>query len=77
MIFTEVSFATWCRIIGLIHLLLGVVMLLGRGKAADAFNLSGFSVGLGIHAKKFDLAFSRNGYHLSQAANYINISFRL
>ncbi len=37
MIFTEVSFATWCRIIGLIHLLLGVAMLVGRGKAADAF----------------------------------------
>ena len=46
-------------------------------KAADAFNLSGFSIGIGIHAKKFDLAFSRNGYHLSQAANYISLSFRL
>ena len=45
--------------------------------AADAFNLSGFSVGFGIRAKKFDFAFARNGYHLSQAANYINISFRL
>ena len=45
--------------------------------AADAFNLSGFSVGFGIHGKKFDFAFSRNGYHLSQAANYINLSFRL
>ena len=36
MIFTDVSFATWCRIIGLIHLLLGVAMLVGRGKAAAA-----------------------------------------
>ena len=45
--------------------------------AADVLNLSGFSVGFGIHAKKFDFTFSRNGYHLSQAANYINISFRL
>ncbi len=45
--------------------------------AADAFNLSGFSVGFGIRAKKFDFSFARNGYHLSQAVNYINISFRL
>ncbi len=36
MIFTDVSFATWCRIIGLIHLLLGVAMLVGREKVADA-----------------------------------------
>jgi hypothetical protein len=45
--------------------------------AADAFNLSGFSIGFGIRAKKFEFAFSRNGYHLAQAANYINVSFRL
>ena len=44
---------------------------------ADAFNLSGFSIGFGIRAKKFDFIFARNGYHLSQAANYINLSFRL
>ena len=45
--------------------------------AADVLNLSGFSVGFGIHAKKFDFIFARNGYHLAQAANYINLSFRL
>lgn len=45
--------------------------------AADILNLSGFSVGFGVRGKKFDFAFSRNGYHLSQAANYINISFKL
>ena len=45
--------------------------------AADAFNLSGFSVGFGIRAKKFEFAFSRNGYHLAQAANYINLSLNL
>lgn len=45
--------------------------------AADAFNLSGFSIGFGIRAKKFEFVFSRNGYHLAQAANYINLSFRL
>ena len=45
--------------------------------AADLLNLSGFSVGFGIRAKKFDFVFARNGYHLSQAANYINLSFRL
>ena len=37
MIFTDVSFTTWCWIIGLIHLLLGVAMLVGRGRTADAF----------------------------------------
>ena len=45
--------------------------------AADVFNLSGFSVGFGIHAKKFDFAFSRNGYHLTQAANYIGLTMKL
>ena len=46
-------------------------------KAADAFNLSGFSIGVGIHAKKFDFAFSHNGYHMAQAANHISLSFKL
>lgn len=46
-------------------------------KAVDAFNLSGFSIGIGIHAKKFDFAFSRNNYHLSQAANYIGLYLKL
>ena len=45
--------------------------------AADVLNLSGFSFGFGIRAKKFDFAFAHNGYHLSQAANYINLSFKL
>ncbi len=45
--------------------------------AADVLNLSGFSIGFGIRAKKFDFLFARNGYHLSQATNHINLSFRL
>ncbi len=45
--------------------------------AAEAFNLSGFSFGFGIRAKRFDLAFAHNGYHLSQAANYIQIELKI
>ena len=36
MIFTEVSFSTWCLLIGVFHVLLGLAMLLGRGAAAAA-----------------------------------------
>lgn len=44
---------------------------------ADVFNVSGFSFGLGVNAKRFRFSYSRNNYHLSQAANYINLSFAL
>ena len=36
MIFTEVSFTTWCILIGCFHLVLGIAMLAGRGWAAAA-----------------------------------------
>ena len=36
MIFTQVSFSTWCLLIGAFHLILGAAMLLGRGMAAAA-----------------------------------------
>ncbi len=37
MIFTEVSFKTWCLLIGTFHVLVGFVFLAFRDKAADAF----------------------------------------
>ncbi len=42
-------------------------------KAADRFNTSGFSFGIGFEAKKFRLGYARNNYHLSQAPNYISL----
>ena len=42
----------------------------------DAFNLSGFSFGAGVHTKRFDIGYSRRDYHLSQALNYITLSYR-
>lgn len=46
-------------------------------KAADVFNLSGFSFGIGIRVKGFEFCYSRNNYHLSQAPNFISISTNL
>lgn len=45
--------------------------------AADLLNLSGFSFGFGIHTKKYEFCFSRNNYHLSQAPNFISLSFKI
>jgi hypothetical protein len=36
MIFTEVSFKTWCLLIGAFHVLFGLAMLLGRSRASAA-----------------------------------------
>ncbi len=43
-------------------------------KAADRFNTSGFSFGLGFTVKGFRIAYSRNNYHFAQAPNYISIT---
>lgn len=43
-------------------------------KAADVFNLSGFSIGLGLEVKGFKFCYSRNNYHLTQAPNFISIT---
>lgn len=43
-------------------------------KAADVFNLSGFSFGLGLEVKGFKFCYSRNNYHLVQAPNFISIT---
>lgn len=42
----------------------------------DAFNLSGFSFGIGLHTRKFDFGYSRRDYHLAQALNYLTLSYR-
>lgn len=43
-------------------------------KAADVFNLSGFSFGFGLEVKGFRFCYSRNNYHLTQAPNFISIT---
>lgn len=45
-------------------------------KGADAFNLSGFSFGFGIRTKRFDFAFARRNFHLSQAPNFFTFAYR-
>ena len=43
--------------------------------AADAFNMSAFSFGVGLRTKKFEFSYSRRDYHLSQALNYLTLSY--
>lgn len=43
-------------------------------KAADRFNTSGFSFGIGLTVKGFEFCYSRNNYHLSQAPNFISVT---
>ena len=43
-------------------------------RAADTFNMSGFSYGVGVKVKGFELSYARNNYHLMQAPNFISIS---
>jgi hypothetical protein len=44
-------------------------------KGADAFNLSGFSFGVGLHVKNFEFSYARRNYHFSQAPNYFTLSY--
>ena len=46
-------------------------------EAADRFNTSGFSFGFGIKTEKFQFAYSRNNYHITQAPNYISLIFNI
>lgn len=46
-------------------------------KAAETFNLSGFSFGFGVNIKGFKLAYARNNYHLVQAPNFISVTTSL
>ena len=45
-------------------------------RGVDAFNLSGFSFGVGLHTKRFEFSYAHRDYHLSQAPNYITLSYR-
>lgn len=45
--------------------------------AADRFNTSGFSFGLGVAIKDYRISYSRNNYHLSQAPSYLEINTTL
>ena len=71
------------------HTLFGVELNLGRAfyarlgynwrqraemRGVDAFNLSGFSFGIGIHTRRFEFGYARRNYHLVQASNYITLS---
>lgn len=46
-------------------------------RAADALNMSGFSFGVGVRVKGFELCYARNNYHLAQAPNFISITTHL
>ena len=73
------------------HTLVGVELNLGKSlfarlgynyrqaaemSAIDAFNLSGFSFGLGLRTKKFEFSYAHRGYHLGQAPDFFTISYR-
>ena len=73
------------------HTLFGVELNLGKSfygrlgysyrqsaemHGVDAFNLSGFSVGMGIKTRRFEFGYSRRNYHLSQALNYLTLSYQ-
>lgn len=45
-------------------------------RAADAFNMSGFSFGVGLHIKNFEFSYARRNYHLGQAPNYFTLSYK-
>ena len=49
-----------------------------REMAAESrtvINFSGFSFGVGFKARRFDLSYARNNYHLGQAPNYLSLNF--
>lgn len=43
---------------------------------ADAFNMSGFSFGIGLRGKRYEFSYARSNYHLSQAPNYFTLSYK-
>lgn len=45
-------------------------------RGIEGLNLSGFSFGIGIHTKRFDFAYARRNYHLSQAPDFFTLSYR-
>lgn len=45
-------------------------------RGIEGLNMSGFSFGIGIHTKRFDFAYARRNYHLSQAPDFFTLSYR-
>jgi len=45
-------------------------------RGVDAFNFSGFSFGIGFRRGRFEFSYARRNYHLSQAPNYLTLSYR-
>ena len=73
------------------HTLIGVELNLGRSLfarvgysyrqgremiGADIFNLSAFSFGIGLRTKRFEFGYARRNYHLSQAPNYLTLTYK-
>lgn len=44
-------------------------------RGVDAFNLSGFAFGVGLRTKRFEFSYAHRDYHLSQAPNYLTLSY--
>ena len=45
-----------------------------QSEGLTSLNMSGFSFGFGFKVKGFDIAYSRNNYHMGQAPNFISIT---
>lgn len=45
-------------------------------RGVDAFNLSGFSFGVGLRRGRFEFSYARRNYHLAQAPNYLTLSYK-
>ncbi len=46
-----------------------------RSDLFTAINLSGFSYGVGVRARRFEFNYARNNYHLGQSPNYLSVNF--
>ncbi len=46
-----------------------------RSNTLTNINLSGFSYGVGVRARRFEFNFARNNYHLGQSPNYLSVNF--
>lgn len=45
-------------------------------RSIEAFNLSAMSFGVGLRIKHFEFVYSRNNYHLTQAPNYLSLTYK-
>ncbi len=46
-----------------------------RSDVLTNINLSGFSYGVGVRARRFEFCYARNNYHLGQSPNYLSLNF--